>query len=70
MNKLNPAWLQNVDVQVYIARATFQVSLFITKISENIPSTYLHAHHGTTQYILQVVGKYVVHACTYSVHTS
>jgi hypothetical protein len=39
VNKLNPAWLQRVDVQVYITQAIVLISLFITKQSEYIPST-------------------------------
>ncbi len=41
VNKLNPAWLQKVDVQAYTTRAIVLISLFITKQSEYIPSTYL-----------------------------
>ncbi len=41
VNKLNPAWLQKVDVQAYRTRAISRISLFITKQSEYILSTYL-----------------------------
>ncbi len=40
VNKLNPAWLQKVDVQAYMTRAILGISLFITEPSEYIPSTY------------------------------
>jgi hypothetical protein len=51
VNKLNPAWLQKVDVQAYTTRAIVSISLFITKQAEYIPSTYSLVL-VCTQYIL------------------
>ncbi len=38
VNKLNPAWLQKVDVQAYMTRAILGISLFFTEQSEYILS--------------------------------
>jgi uncharacterized BrkB/YihY/UPF0761 family membrane protein len=51
VNKLNPAWLQKVDVQSYITQAIPCISLFITEQSEYKQSTY-QLVLICTQYIL------------------
>ncbi len=55
MNKLNPAWLQKVDVQLCMTRTIVRKSLFITKQSEYIPSIYWLVL-AYTQYVL-------IHTC-------
>ena len=53
LNKLNPAWLQKVDVQQCITRAIFGMSLFITQPLEYILNTYKYVPI-CTQYVLQI----------------
>ena len=56
VNKLNPAWLQKVDVQAYITLAILQINLFIIKQSEYIPSTYriLHLTNPEVQILISI----------------